>query len=243
MLNNIKNSPLASLQRLNGISHHFLGDSPETSSNRRVPFFLPILVDEINHKKIILKLNHELLTKGLSSCIVNTNNIYKTLMNHGLLLNDEAWSNPFGDIDNHNIGRDAYEIARKQIIDNQKEDIYLIPYSFCQSFVPVLFGKAVIITASTIDEIRSAYGDIKHLNKHGITSIDIIMTYSDDKNKTSQYFSKLDEGVKKFLGFNVYNSGHIKIENQIAGESSNDIDKIACRIISRWELTKLETGY
>ena len=103
MRNNIKDSLLQPHQRLDNISHHFLGDSPAEFSSRRIPFFLPILVDEENHKKLALSLNDELIKKGRSSCIVNTNDIYGNLKNNGFFPDSECWSNPFGDINDKNI--------------------------------------------------------------------------------------------------------------------------------------------
>jgi len=236
MLNNLNSQPLQSRQRLNKISHHFLGDSPAASCSRQAPFFLPILVDDENHKKLVLKLNDELIKKGHSSCIVNTSDIYDNLKNSGFLPGNEDWSNPFGDINDHNIRNYAYNITRKHILNKQKEDIYLLPYTFSQSFVPVLFGKAVMIIASTLDEIRSAYGDIKNLNKYAVKSIDIIMTYADNPDIASRYFSKLDDGVKKFLQFNIHNAGYIKTDKH--SPADDGIEKITSTIINRWQSTK-----
>jgi hypothetical protein len=240
MLNNIKNSPLPSRQRLDEISHHFLGDSSAIISGRRVPFFLPILVDEEHHKNLVLNLNNELIKKGASSCIVNANDIYTNLKNNGFFSDNEHWSHPFGDINNQNIRNYAHNITIKHILNHQKEDIYLLPYTFSQSFLPVIFGKAVIIIASTLDEIRSAYGDIKNLNKYSVNSIGTIMTYKNNPVTASLVFSKLNKGVKKFLNFDLHNSGYIKIDNDSNTYAINteldEIEIIIASIISRWNL-------
>jgi len=244
MLNNLNNKPLQSRQRLNKISHHFLGDSSAILCRGRDPFFLPVLVDNEYHKRLVLKLNDELIKKGQSSCIVNTNDIYDNLKNNGFFPGDECWSNPFGDINNHNIRNYAYNMTRKYILNRQKEDIYLLHYTFSQSFIPVLFGKSVMVVASTLDEIRSAYGDIKNLNKYAVKSIDIIMSYSDAPDTASQCFSKLDEGVKKFLQFNIHNAGYIKTEkhltadNQMLNITDTEISKITRTIINKCELAE-----
>jgi len=249
MLNNLNSKPLASRQRLDKISHHFLGGSSAISCNKRSPIFLPVLIDDKNHKRLALKLNDELIKTGHSSCIVNTSDIYDNLKDNGFFTGDECWLSPFGDINNHNIRNYAFNITRKYILNKQKEDIYLLPYTFNQSFVPVLFGKAIIIIASTLDEIRSAYGDIKNLNKYGVKSIDIIMTYSDNSNAASRCFSKLNEGVKRFLQFNIHNTGYIKIEKHPASGGKNlnitdsEIREITSTMTNRWQLTEKQQAY
>lgn len=241
MFDNKNNTTLPSRQRLNEISHHFMDATPTISKTRRTPFFLPVLIDEAGHKDMVVALNAELNKRGQSSCILNVKDIHQNLKNNNFLLDEDCWSEPFGDIGDQDTARIECDITRKYIMDNYEEDVFLLPYIFSQSFVPVLFSRALIIVSSTLNDVRSAYGDIKHLNEHSVAFIEIVMTYVEDVDKSSQMFLKLKQGAKKFLDLNIYNNGFLKINNHQSEDSGiidGEIEGIATSVIQRWGLEK-----
>ena len=244
MFENSENISQQSRQRLDKISHHFMSDSPIKTTKRRIPLFLPILIDGVAHKKLILELNEELIRTGLLSCIIDTNDIYTSLTMSGYLSTHECWPDSFDDMHNQKNRMNAYNMVKKQIIDKKMGDIYLLPYTYEQLFVPELFGKAVIIATSNLDEIRTAYADIKILSNHSVNSIGIIMAYSSDIDTATQYFTKLSEGVRKFLGFNIYENGYLlnnrykNNTNKDLNQASNGIEKIAINLVKNWGLSR-----
>jgi len=242
MFDKAENVSAQSRQRPGKINHHFMGSLSSTTSNSRIPLFLPILVDEEIHGKLVLDLNEELITNGLLSCIIDINDVCRKLTRSGFLSTGECWSNPFGDMNKNKI--DAYNIAKKHITDNIAADVYLLPYTYAQSFVPVLFGKAIIFVAPTLDEIRMAYGDIKNMSTHSVNSISVIMTHSGDIEMTAKYFSKLSKGVQQFLKININEYGYLLTDKHKPGPLKNiiavnsGIDKIAIKLIRSWGLSK-----
>lgn len=206
MFENSKDVSKLSRQRLDLISHHFMGDSPTKTIKRRAPIFLAILVDDDSHKNIITELNEKLIKNGVSSCIVKPDHI----------LTECIMSAPM------------------------TGDIYLLPYTREQLFVPELFKKAVIIVTASSDKIRDAYTDIKLLNSHSVQSIGIIMAYSDNVYNASQYFTKLAKGVRQFLGFDISQNGYFhtidcnKNINEQLPSSNNGIEEIATSVVKNW---------
>ena len=242
MFDKIVNTSLQSRQRLDKISHHFISDSPSAEKERRIPLFLPILIDDDSHKELTSDLNKELINNGLTCCIININDVCKKLTRSGFLSTGECWSNPFGETNKNK--HDAYNVAKKHITDNITADVYLLPYTYAQSFVPVLFGKAIIMVAPTLDEIRMAYGDIKNMSTHSVNSIGVIMIHSGDIEMATKYFSKLSNGVQKFLNVKINKYGYL-LTNKNSPETekhihkiNSGIDKIALKLIRNWGLSK-----
>ena len=226
-----------SRQRLDKISHYFISDSPIKKTKRRIPLFLPVLIDGACYEKIVFMLNNELIKKGFSSCIINANDIDRELTRNGYLSSNEYFSNSSAKMDNQENRMNAYNLVKNKITDIKTKDIYLLPYTYEQFFIPVLFKKSALIIVPTLDEIRTAYGNIKILHSHSVNSIDVIMAYSNHIDTAAQYFTKLSEGVKYFLGLDIHENGYFLTDEhknntrEHLNKPNNGIDKIAASFI------------
>lgn len=224
--------PLKSRQRLEKISHHFMGDSPVCQTEGRIPIFLPILISSEKHKRITIKLNNELAKKGFISRIVNTTDVCINLIEKGFL--------PFDKLGDDNKADIAYNIAKIYIVKKEKADIYILPYIYDQSCIPFIFDNSLIVVASNLNQIKTAYCDIKRMKQHSINSINTIMTYNDSIESSIRYFTKLSKGVYNFTDSTINNYGYLTTDN-LTKQSLNELNTISSNIIEHHHLTKSHT--
>lgn len=209
MFENLEVSSGKTRKRLDEISHHFLSDAPAKTRKGRGGPFLPVLVLDQYQLSIVNAINEQLNLKGYRSNIIYIQEICRQLG-----LSDHQAS--FTSVSMGNINWDdrtaVYNQFRSMVKQQAESDVYLIPVYGSQYRLLDLIGRVVILSHATLKGISAAYAQIKELSPCALKSINIIML-SDDVQNSLRHYKKLADGVSRFLGRKIVNSGFVIQQN------------------------------
>jgi len=206
-----------SKQRLESISHHFLGEPVSSGTGEKQPFFLPVLLDSRQQSFSGEMLIDAFREQGKDVRLLRTEG--------------EQWG------DSHQIPEGDFLDALAVSDDTDKPDICLIPLFDARHPYITKYGRVLLVVPATLEGIQDAYAHLKQWSQLKTRPVvGITMTTTERKASSVWLFSgKLVSGSVSFLKWQPMSFGHLLAPHSDSNQGRPiGLDEVVSLIIRDW---------